>query len=73
MSDLARAHIDNLQLPQVLDAVEGAVAAGQEVVQVLLQAQRVQPGRERRAAVAAQRLHLQGDREECGEDMESVQ
>lgn len=38
------AHIDNLELPQVLDAVEGAVAAGQEVVQVLLQAQRVQPG-----------------------------
>lgn len=29
-------HIDNLQFPQVFDTVQRAVAAGQEVVQVLL-------------------------------------
>lgn len=30
-------HIDNLQFPQVFNAVQSAVAAGQEVVQVLVQ------------------------------------
>lgn len=52
-------YIDNLQLPQVSDAVQSAVAAGQEVLQVLMQAQILQPGGQGVAAVTAQRFHLQ--------------
>lgn len=54
-------HIDNFQFPQVLDTVQIAIATGQEVLQVLLQAQDVQPGGQRTAAITAQSLHLQGE------------
>lgn len=57
-----RTHIDKLQLPEVLHSVDGAVAAGQEGVHVVLQPQGVQPGGHRQGAapVAAQGLHLWG-------------
>lgn len=51
-------HIHNLQLPQVLDTVQCAVAAGQEVVQVLVEAQILQPGGQGTAAITAQSLYL---------------
>ena len=52
-------YVDDLQLPQVLHALQRAVAAGQEVGQVLVQAEAVQPGGQRCAAIAAQSFHLQ--------------
>lgn len=52
-------HIDDLQLPQVFDTVQSAVAAGQEVVQVLVQTHVLQPGGDGAAAVTAQSFHLQ--------------
>lgn len=52
------AHIDDLQLPQVFHTLQCPVAAGQEVVQVFLKTQEIQPRSQRRAAVTAQRLHL---------------
>lgn len=56
------AHIDELQLPKVLHRVDGAVATGQERVDVVLQPQGVQPGGHRWGAVpvTAQSLHLWG-------------
>ena len=65
----AQTHIDNLQLPQGLDTLQCPVPAGQEVVQVLLQTQAVQPGGQGRAAVTAQRLHLQGHGRSVGRTM----
>lgn len=54
------AHVDELQLPEVLHGVHGAVATGQERVDVVLQPQGVQPGGHRWGAVpvTAQSLHL---------------
>lgn len=51
-------HIDDLQLPQVLHTVQSAVAAGQEVGQILLKTQILQPGGQRVAAVTSQSFHL---------------
>lgn len=54
-------HVDELQLPEVLHSVDGAVATGQERVDILLQPQRVQPGGHGEGAdpVIAKGLHLQ--------------
>lgn len=57
-------HVDNLQLPKVLDTVQRAVAAGQEVGQVLVEADVLQPGGQRGAAVTTQSLHLDEEEEE---------
>lgn len=54
-------HVYNLQLPKVFHTVQRAVAAGQEVVQVLVQAQVLQPGGQGTAAVTAQRFHLRDE------------
>lgn len=55
-------YIDNLQLPQVLHTVQSAVAAGEEVWQVFVQAEAVQPGDKRGAAITAQRFHLRDNK-----------
>lgn len=51
-------YIDNFKLPQVLHAVQGAVAARQEVVQIFSEAQSFQPWGQRSAAVTPQSFHL---------------
>lgn len=51
-------HIDDFQLPEVFNTVQGVVVAGQEVGQVLQQTQIFQPGGQGVAAVTAQRFHL---------------
>lgn len=52
-------YIDKLQLPQVLNTLQCAIAIGQKVGQVLVQAEAIQPRGERSASITAQCFHLQ--------------
>lgn len=55
-------YINNFELPQVLNAVQGAVAARQEVVQILSKTQSFQPWGQRGAAVTPQSFHLKEEK-----------
>lgn len=51
-------YIDNLQLPQVFDTLQCAVSICEEIGQIFMETQSIQPGSKRGAAITAQRFHL---------------
>ncbi len=52
-------YIDNLQLPQVFNTLQCAVATWKKVGQIFMQAESIQPGGKRCAAITAQCFNLQ--------------